>query len=400
MIYRLLLRLIIALTASSSILGQTSKMLPPLKNGESLLDNITIQLEVTSGIDDMYNFNFNRAESQFQWIKLYYPNHPLPYFLMALSQWWKILPNFHNESYDNKLLVYLDSTIIFSKNLLKKSNKNTEAIFFLTASYAFKSRLMGERENWARSLAAASKTFKYLYSIDQKINSLSIEFLLGYGLYNYYIPWIKKEYRFLKTLLWIYPDGNAEDGLKKIEKSSRESFYTRIEAQFFLINIYSSINNIDKALFIIEQLYGKYPNNPYFERQYAYLLYRNGEMNKMREICESILKKVALKNKGYDNNTARYSCFFLGKYYNAIKNYERAKFYFLETIFYLKKINLTKSTFYISSLRQLAKYEIEKDNLKEACYYYSKIKENTDKNSYFNKEAKKYLKKNKNSCKK
>ena len=76
-----------------------------------LLEDISIQLEATQAINDMYNFEFERAERQYRWIKQKYPNHPLSYFLLALSEWWKIAVNVENTQYDVKFEAYLDTAI-------------------------------------------------------------------------------------------------------------------------------------------------------------------------------------------------------------------------------------------------------------------------------------------------
>ena len=58
-----------------------------------LLMDMNVQSECTDAVNDMYNFKFEKAEKQFQILKLKYPDHPLPYFLMGLSTWWKMMPN-------------------------------------------------------------------------------------------------------------------------------------------------------------------------------------------------------------------------------------------------------------------------------------------------------------------
>src|SRR3954464_8756193 len=67
-----------------------------------LLMDEKIQIEATDAVNDMYNFKFEKAGRQFQILKLKYPNHPLPYFLMGLSIWWKMMPNLDHELEDTK----------------------------------------------------------------------------------------------------------------------------------------------------------------------------------------------------------------------------------------------------------------------------------------------------------
>ena len=55
-----------------------------------LLSDKQVQLECTQALSDLYNFKFQRAEAEFQDLKVRYGWHPLPYFLMGLIDWWKI----------------------------------------------------------------------------------------------------------------------------------------------------------------------------------------------------------------------------------------------------------------------------------------------------------------------
>ncbi|MEJ0034451.1 MAG: hypothetical protein WDO15_30830 [Bacteroidota bacterium] len=74
-----------------------------------LISNLEIQLETTQALDDLYNFKFDKAEKEFQELKQKYKWHPLPYFLIGLGEWWKIMPDTKNKSYDDRFLAYMDS---------------------------------------------------------------------------------------------------------------------------------------------------------------------------------------------------------------------------------------------------------------------------------------------------
>ncbi|MCH9029075.1 MAG: tol-pal system protein YbgF, partial [Bacteroidetes bacterium] len=57
-----------------------------------LISDMKIQIETTEAVNNLYNFKFEKAEMQFRWLLQKYDWHPLPYFLLGLSEWWKILP--------------------------------------------------------------------------------------------------------------------------------------------------------------------------------------------------------------------------------------------------------------------------------------------------------------------
>jgi len=51
-----------------------------------------LQIEATEALNNMYNFKFDIAETKFQEILQRYPDHPLPYYIIGLSNWWKMMP--------------------------------------------------------------------------------------------------------------------------------------------------------------------------------------------------------------------------------------------------------------------------------------------------------------------
>src|SRR6186713_919700 len=119
-----------------------------------LINDAGIKIRTTQALNDMYNFKFEKAEAQFQVIKENYAWHPLPYFLLGLSEWWKIMPNVKDTSHDEKFLAYMDTTIQVAENLHEKYEVyKVEAAFFLAAAYGFKGRLYAdeERRNWRKA---------------------------------------------------------------------------------------------------------------------------------------------------------------------------------------------------------------------------------------------------------
>ena len=119
-----------------------------------LLLTSEVQIEATTAINQMYNYHFPEAEREFNYLKVKYPNHPLPDFLLGLMQWWKIVPNTGNEVYDDRLIEYMDNSISKAEKIWDET-ENPEAAFFMAAAYAFKGRLHAERKNWTRATLAA-----------------------------------------------------------------------------------------------------------------------------------------------------------------------------------------------------------------------------------------------------
>ena len=131
-------------------------------SGWLLLDK-DIQLELDGAVQNLYNFKFDKAEKQFRSLRRRYPHHPMPYFLLGLSTWWKIYPtNFHAMEYDRQFFAYMDTANTYSERLIKADPHNYEAYFFLSAAYGFDARLNSERHNWRRATFSSKHSLTYL----------------------------------------------------------------------------------------------------------------------------------------------------------------------------------------------------------------------------------------------
>ena len=124
-----------------------------------LISDLHVQLECTQALNDLYNFNFPRAEEQFKYLKTKFPWHPLPYFLMGLIEWWKIMPNTNDTSHDD---TFFDTWYrhLLGENLYKITSLQDEAAFFWAAAYAFKGRLYAdEEENWRKAISVGTRVW-------------------------------------------------------------------------------------------------------------------------------------------------------------------------------------------------------------------------------------------------
>ena len=165
------------------LLSQTIKAQEgtPIDSTRSLLTNKYIQIEATQAINDLYNFEFNRSYRHFLYLKKQYGWHPLPYFMIGLNYWWRILPNTDNTEFDEPFFAYMDSSIVLAENIREKYNK-VEGAFFLAAAYAFKGRLYSDRGDYGKAAFAGKNSLKYLDECKGH-EELSPELLFGDALF-------------------------------------------------------------------------------------------------------------------------------------------------------------------------------------------------------------------------
>jgi hypothetical protein len=380
------------------IFGQTTP-------SKYLLQDIELQLESLDGLQALYNYDFAKAEDNFKTLKAKYPKHPIGFYLMGLSAWWKILPNIENKQYDNDLFKYMDSSIVMAEALYKKDNNDIEANFFLAAAYGLKGRIYSDRGNWGKATAAGKSALTHITN-NKDESDMGVEFLFGTALYNYYSVWVPEKYPIMKPVMLMFPKGDAQVGINQLKDVAFNSFYTRVEAQSYLLGIYldvESLNSVSEkekqtnnmfCLSLLKNLTADYPNNPYFARVYAKCCYNLGRINDMVEISKNIIQKYESKVPFYEEQSVRLASFFLG-YYNQTytKNSEETIKYFTMSEQVSEKLDAYHMGYYHYSLLYLGQEYQKKGNKEKAKQYYHKVKKYAERSSFAYTEAKKALKK-------
>ena len=361
-----------------------------------LISDINVQLETTNAMKYLYNFEFDKAEVQFKSVRAKYPWHPLPYFLVGLAEWWKIMPNMKDTKHDKRFLACMDSSIRVAENLYDHFPEyKIEAAFFLAAAHGFKGELYAdfERKDWMKAASEGRLALKYM-DICREKNNLSPELLFGDGLYNYFREWVPENYKSLKPIFWFFRSGDKKLGLTQLKEVSYNAFYTRVEAMVWLMRILAGYeNDSQRALQISEYLHQTYPDNPYFQRYYARMLYSNGHQAQMQEQCNQILQRIDSGKVGYEAVSGRYAAFFLGQMNDFRRKWEEAKKYYLLSVKYSEQVGATDTGYYLYSLISLGEIYQKQGDKVTAKKYFKQVKKKADRKDEAYKDAKQRLQK-------
>jgi tetratricopeptide (TPR) repeat protein len=364
----------------------------PIDSTKLLIADMIVQIEATEALDAMYNFDFVESAKQFNWLRQKHPHHPLPYFVMGLNEWWKMMPDVNVKTFDTQFHFYMDTTITISEPMLENPETRIEAAFFLSAAYGFKGRLYSERGAWTKAANAGRKALKYL-EISKEQSALSPELLFGDALYNYFSVWIPENYPILRPILAFFPDGDKDLGLKQFREVSNNAFYTRIEARVFLMRILASdYQDYQGALRIAEYLVQHHPDNPYFERYYMRYLYSLRRYRQMEPLARAIIMKVDSGKFGYEYTSGRYAAFFLGQMYQGGSMFDEATKYYIKAVDYGKQNGAEQTGYFLHSLLNLGVIAEAQGREKEAKKYYKAVKKYGKRKDSAYQQAKKALK--------
>jgi hypothetical protein len=356
-----------------------------------ILTDRGIQISTTEALNLMYNFRFDEAAREFKWLKVEFPEHPIGDFLLGLNEWWRIVPDTKQTRFDEECHSYMDTAIEKAERMLKKNKNNKEAMFFISASYAIKGRLYAEREKWVKSAFAGKKAIKYLDESRGEEN-INPELLFGDGVYNYYSKWIHENYKSLRPLLTFFRKGTKEQGIKQLEYVSNNAFYSRMEARYFLVQIYAMEKQSGKSLMMAAQMHNMYPNNSFFHRFVARNSFALGRLNEAEVYSKQLLENVEAGKYCYGANDGRYGAYILGYIYQMkYHNNSIAKGYYEKSIQYALDNDSKETGYYASANLSLAKIAVADKEYKDAATYLGEALKNSDKKSSTYTEAKKEL---------
>jgi hypothetical protein len=370
---------------------------------DTLLLNKGLHVILTNAIDNIYNFKFEKAEEKFTEMKSVYPQHPLPYFLMGLSNWWKMMPYKEEderiESYAKNFIEEMETSISKADIMYDQNRNDLEAIFFLTSAHSMLARYYAENsKNKLKIVHHARIALLHLKEIIDHQNELDIEFLFGTALFNYYGEWFREEYPLLRPLMVFFPKGDKMKGLEQLKDVSNNAFWTRTEAQYFLMKIYFIEEDDDpKAYPFAKYLYETFPDNPYFHRLYARLAYTMGKKQEAKKAAEEILYRVHIGMPGYEEISGRYASFIIGRQSYLANDYEKAKQHYKMTLDFAEKSDAKNQNYYLQAASDLGRMADKEKDILTARSYYKLVEKNASKKNILYKEAKEYLKKTKNA---
>ncbi len=231
------------------------------------IEDSTVDARVQRGIDYIYNIEFEKADREFAEVIRLAPDHPAGYFFQAMTEWWRILSNFDDESHDKHFYEMLDHVVDICEKRLENNENDVTALFFKGGAVGFRGRLRANRGAW---LAAANDGLVALPAVRKafKLEPANYDVLLGMGIYNYYADVVPSEYPIVKPLMIFLPSGDKKKGLEQLERAAQKARYAKTEAMYFLVQTcyFTYEKQFVRALELARELHERYPRNPLFHR--------------------------------------------------------------------------------------------------------------------------------------
>jgi tetratricopeptide (TPR) repeat protein len=274
--------LVILFSATFLVQGQQ-----PLSSWLSETERARFETLRRSGIEALYDLDYDKAQRDFKEIARLYPAHPGGPQLLATRVWIKTLYEtrrlqsslYSSESFytngddkvDPKVVEEFRSLTREAKRLagakLKQDPKNIEALDSLATTEGLKASFEEavERRHFAalRDGDDAVDHHRTVLKLDPKF----IDAQLTVGLYEYVVGSLPLPIRIVAGVTGFH--GSKKRGLSMIERVAREGHWSQDDAKTLLILLYTRERRYTDVLALTRELTAKYPRNYLFRLETA-----------------------------------------------------------------------------------------------------------------------------------
>jgi tetratricopeptide (TPR) repeat protein len=220
--------------------------------------------DIIRGIEYLYNWDFDRAESLFARLIKESPEDPKGYFYFAMVSWSRLASGFWTKEMVAQYGRRIDKTIDVAKKAVKTNENDCFSHFYLGGALGFEGRFKLMERKFFSSFLLAQDAIKALKT-SQRICPANQDVLFGLGIFDYYTARLSGVLKFLSYLL--VHRGDKVAGLKKLHRAADGAVYSSIEAKSLLLHVYLFMEKdlYTKALTLAEDLTARFPNNPRFK---------------------------------------------------------------------------------------------------------------------------------------
>jgi tetratricopeptide (TPR) repeat protein len=270
----------------------------PQANSSAATDNAKLDALRKSGVEALYNLDYEQAQKDFKEIVRLYPTHPAGPQLLAARVWIKTLYEsrrlqsslYSSESFyssgddkvDPKIITEFRNLTREAKRLadarLKQNPKDIEALYWLGAEEGLKASFEEavERRHYAALRDGNDSVEHHREALTIDPNFIDVGITIG--LYEYAVGSLPLPIKVVAGVTGFR--GSKKKGLAMIERVATEGNWARDDARTLLIVLYTREKRFIEALGHARELSSKYPRNYLFRLEAADALVSQAEVER------------------------------------------------------------------------------------------------------------------------
>jgi tetratricopeptide (TPR) repeat protein len=242
-------------------------------------DQAALEALRRSGLEALYNLDYDKAHKDFKEIAQRYPNHPAGHQLLAARVWIKTLYEsrrlqgslYSSESFYSSGDDKVDPKIInefraltreakrLSEAKLKQDSKNIEALDFLAATEGLKASFEEAVERRHYAALKDGNDAVNLHRTVLKLDPKYIDAQLTIGLYEYVVGSLPLPIKILAGVTGFR--GSKKRGLALLEQVAKEGRWSKDDAKTLLVLLYTRERRYEDVITLTRELSEKYPRN-------------------------------------------------------------------------------------------------------------------------------------------
>lgn len=236
--------------------------------GLSAQDNSSDSREIRKGMEFVYNLDFTRSDSVFELLIRKNPAHPQGYYFKASSCFYQIISGYLTNRSEEILLEYNDKAIAVAEEYEKQDPQAGQ--FYRGTAYGNIARYHAMNGDFIKAFYYAKKS-KNLHEEIMEKNPGNYDAYLTVGVYNYYAAAIPRWMDAVAGLFGL--GGNRALGIRQLETAYEKGDLARIEAKFFLANVYYEEGDYERSVQFYRELSSVFDRNPFLHNQLGLLYY-------------------------------------------------------------------------------------------------------------------------------
>jgi tetratricopeptide (TPR) repeat protein len=201
------------------------------------------------GIAHMYRLEFDLAEGDFREIVRLAPEDPAGYFALAALAWWRYSQNFDMQGglsdVEKDFVANSDKTIALAKKMEQEGRDLDQAYFFMGSAYGLQGRWHAVKRSWWSAYTHGKKGRKLLKKCVE-LNPAVYDAFLGLGIFDYYAATLPGA---MGLAARLFVGGDRQRGMEYVRLARDHGRFFKMEARFFLIEIYSMHEQDFKAAY-------------------------------------------------------------------------------------------------------------------------------------------------------
>ncbi len=276
----LILNYILSLTLFAFVAGTT------VIHGQ-VLQNRAAQDMIKSGIDNIYNLEFETAERVHSRLEAMYPGHPVILLFNGMMTYWKNYPLVPGSEGRTSFEADLRNCIQLCEREEYPPEYEAEITLANICARGLLLLFYSDNDMSMSVIPLAVGTYKYVMR-SFELASAYADFYYFTGLYNYYREAYPRFYPVYRALAAPFPRGDEVKGLTELAKAAESAIFLSAESYFILSWIYNGYaNDFIKSALYSKILAGRYPENLLFRAYHIRNLLLLKRYNEAEEIISS-----------------------------------------------------------------------------------------------------------------